>query len=126
MIKLYYMNSERVLEKFEIHKKGRLITSVVLDALGMFTYALPLLGELGDIIYAPFYGLAILIMYRKRIVSAVAGGFVGFMEEILPGTDFFPTATVMWFYTFVLKRERTLKAFISDTRKEMDFVNREI
>ena len=101
-----------------------MISSVILDFLGMFTYAIPILGELGDIVFAPFYMIAIIVMYRKHLFSAFSGGFVGFFEEILPGTDFFPTATIMWTYTFVFKKERALNDFVQQNLSEKRSVDK--
>jgi len=32
-------------------------------------------------------------------------GVISFIEEIVPGLDIIPTFTIMWFYTYVIKKE---------------------
>lgn len=116
------MTYEEVLVDFEQQKSKHLTMSIVIDLLGMFTYAIPLLGELGDIIYAPIYGITIFSMYRLRVASAAFGGVAGFTEEILPGTDFIPTASVMWAYQYYFRRESTLKKFAKQKMKDQQVI----
>ncbi|MBR9920722.1 MAG: hypothetical protein GYB31_07760 [Bacteroidetes bacterium] len=87
-------------------KYQHLFISICLDLLGMFTYAIPLLGEIGDVVFAPLYALAIFIMYRKRKLPAAVGAFVGAVEEWLPGTDIIPSATIMWVYVYLGERDK--------------------
>eukprot|EP00434_Breviolum_minutum_P012712 symbB.v1.2.011204.t1/scaffold718.1/size169569/10 len=49
------------------------------------------IGEAADIAYAPVQGIALMILFRSMGISAL-----GFTEEILPFTDFIPTATLAW------------------------------
>jgi hypothetical protein len=113
------MTNEKALKEFNSKKNQHLFLSIILDILGMTTYLIPLLGEAGDAIFAPFYGLAIFIMYRKSILSAAVGGTTGVVEELLPGTDVVPTATIMWIYTYIFRKESTLKNFVKDKNKEI-------
>ena len=100
------MSTNNKLESIAARRRNHLLISVGLDLLGMFTYAIPLLGEIGDVLYAPIYSLSIFLIYRRRKLPALAAGVTGFVEEILPMTDFFPTATVMWVYTYVVRKEK--------------------
>ncbi|MCG7857040.1 hypothetical protein MD537_08680 [Flavihumibacter sediminis] len=65
---------------------------LLLDAVGYFTYAMPFLGEFGDLVWAPISGL----IYYKLFGGwrGALGGFFSFAEEILPFTDFIPTFTL--------------------------------
>lgn len=73
--------------------KYRLLAfSVLLDAIGLIPFI--------DLLWAPFSGYLMTKLY-KGSTGRVAGAFT-FIEEILPGTDFIPTFTIMWFYTHVL------------------------
>ena len=105
-----YPLSDAVIKVYENRKNRYLAYSLLLDLLGAATYALPFVGEIGDVIYAPFYAICIFILYRRKIISASLGGVGGFVEEIMPGTDFIPTATLMWVYTFIVKKDSSLKA----------------
>jgi hypothetical protein len=74
---------------------------------------IPFFGELGDFIYAPFYGIAIYSLYKVRLSrgKAALGAVAGAIEEILPFTDIIPTASLMWAYTYKVKRHDTLRKF---------------
>ena len=111
------------LKKFELNKNQHLFYSLIIDLCGMMTYLLPLLGEFADLIYAPFSGVAIFVMYKRYRTRAILGGFGGFIEELLPGTDFIPTATLMWAYTYIVKKDATLEGFAKEKKKELDILN---
>ena len=117
------MTNETALAQFNSRRTTHLIISIMLDILGMFTYALPVLGEIGDVVYAPFYGIAIFIMYRRKILPAALGGVTGAVEEFLPTTDFVPTATLMWIYTYILRKDNTLKSFVKEKNKDIEAMN---
>eukprot|EP00747_Dinoflagellata_sp_TGD_P168710 gnl/TRDRNA2_/TRDRNA2_195756_c0_seq1.p1 gnl/TRDRNA2_/TRDRNA2_195756_c0~~gnl/TRDRNA2_/TRDRNA2_195756_c0_seq1.p1 ORF type:complete len:142 (+),score=18.98 gnl/TRDRNA2_/TRDRNA2_195756_c0_seq1:117-542(+) len=69
----------------------KLLACMLVDLAGCFTYIIPIVGELGDLAWAPiqFYFL------NKQFGTVRMAGF-GFLEELGPGTDFFPTATFCW------------------------------
>lgn len=117
------MTSEVVLKKFNNIKNQHLFLSIILDIVGMLTYLIPLLGEVGDVIFAPFYGLVIFIMYRRRMLSAAIGGTTGLIEELLPETDIIPTATIMWIYTYIMRKDKTLNDFVKEKNKEIEALN---
>jgi hypothetical protein len=72
-----------------------LIFCVLMDILGYATYAIPILGEFGDIIWAP---ISAIIFYRTfGGWKGAFGGLFNFVEEIMPGLDFIPSFTIMWF-----------------------------
>ena len=69
-----------------------LMLCIVMDLLGLVSYAVPMLGEVTDVIWAP---VSAVIFYR------VFGGPVGafgsvfnLIEELFPGLDFIPTFTI--------------------------------
>jgi hypothetical protein len=72
-----------------------LIFCLLMDAIGYATYAVPFLGEFGDIIWAP---ISALIFYKTfGGWKGAFGGMFNFIEELLPGFDFIPSFTLMWF-----------------------------
>ncbi|WP_276479600.1 hypothetical protein [Paraflavitalea pollutisoli] len=71
-----------------------LILCILLDLIGYASYALPILGEFGDIIWAPISGLIFYRMFGGW--RGAFGGLFNFIEEILPGLDFIPSFTIMW------------------------------
>ncbi len=75
------------------------------DAIGMSSFLLPGIGEFFDLIWAPVAGWLMTRMYKGRIGQIA--GVVAFIEELVPGLDWFPSFTLMWIYTFIFKREET-------------------
>ena len=76
-------------------KSTSLVFCVLMDIIGYATYAVPVLGEFGDILWAP---ISALIFYRTfGGWKGALGGIGNFIEELLPGTDFIPSFTIMWF-----------------------------
>ncbi len=49
-------------------------------------------AEVTDLAWAPLSAIAIWLLYKKENYS-----LLGFAEEILPFTDFLPTATLAWY-----------------------------
>jgi hypothetical protein len=87
----------------KILKNKLLIKGLMYDAIGMATMAIPLVGPFLDLAWAPFAAKKMTEMYpgkKGKIASVLV-----FIEEILPFTDVIPTFTLMWFYTFVWKKE---------------------
>ena len=87
--------------KTKNNKYKNLFLGLILDAIGMLSFAVPLLGDFSDIIWAPLSAWIMTRMYKGKIGQAA--GVVSFIEEIIPGLDVIPTFTIMWFYTYILK-----------------------
>jgi hypothetical protein len=79
-----------------------LIFCILMDLVGYATYAIPFLGEIGDIIWAPIS--SIIFMSTFGGWKGALGGIGNFIEEILPGTDFIPSFTIMWFIQNMQKK----------------------
>ena len=103
------------IQKFKQLKNKTLIYSLLIDALGMLSYFLPVLGDIVDIVWAPVSGLLIYQLYKKRL--GTIGGIAGFIEEIAPQTDIIPTASILWFIKFVLNKEKTLQELKNQNNK---------
>lgn len=69
----------------------KLIACVGLDLMGDASYFIPGLGEGIDIAYAPAQAIALKMMFHYSGLP-----ILGFTEEILPGTDIIPSATIGW------------------------------
>jgi len=76
-------------------KQPSLLFCVIMDVLGYATYAIPGLGELGDIVFAPISAIIFYFMF-----GSWKGALFNFTEEILPGTDFIPSFTIMWVWNY--------------------------
>ena len=77
------------------NKQPSLVFCLVMDALGFVTYAIPGLGELGDIVFAPISAIVFYFMF-----GSWKGALFNFTEEILPGTDFIPSFTIAWCWRY--------------------------
>jgi hypothetical protein len=51
------------------HQIGKLVLSVLIDLIGMSSYALPGVGELGDLGWAPISALLIYKLYGNSFIA---------------------------------------------------------
>ncbi len=87
----------------------KLFLSILLDLVGMTSFAIPGIGEFQDMIWAPLSAYILMKMYPGTIGKVA--GTIEFIEELLPGLDFIPTFTITYFYDeFIEKRNK--KSFI--------------
>lgn len=74
------------------YKIKKLALCILLDAVGMLSFTIPMVGEFSDLIWAP---LAAMISYK--MFGEKRGRFTAittFTEEILPFTDVIPSFTI--------------------------------
>ncbi|TSE04113.1 MULTISPECIES: hypothetical protein [Aquimarina] len=88
-------------------KYKKLGLSLLFDGLGMVSYIIPGIGEFADVLWAPLAGWLMTRMYKGNMGKA-AGVFT-FVEEALPGLDVIPSFTIMWVYSYVIKKEKVNK-----------------
>ena len=69
----------------------KLVTCLLVDAIGFGSFLLPGLGETFDIAWAPLQAAFLQYMFGSIRMTAI-----GFFEELFPGTDFVPSATLGW------------------------------
>ncbi|MCL6273497.1 hypothetical protein M3P19_05715 [Muricauda sp. 2012CJ35-5] len=81
-----------------------LLIGLLLDGIGMLSFAIPGIGEFSDVIWAPVAGWLMTRMYKGKIGQAA--GLVTFVEELVPGLDVIPSFTIMWFYTYVIAKRK--------------------
>jgi hypothetical protein len=77
--------------------KGKLIASVIIDAIGSSSYLLPLLGEGFDLAWAPLSMILVGAMYDGVMPNLK---YLALAEELMPFTDVIPTATLGWLREF--------------------------
>ena len=80
-----------------IQKSPSLLFCIVMDLIGMLSFAIPGVGEFSDVIWAPIS--AIILAKTFGGAKGVFGGIFNFIEEPMPGLDIIPTFTIMWFLT---------------------------
>jgi hypothetical protein len=84
-----------------------LVFCILMDFIGYASYAIPGLGEFGDIIWAP---ISALIFFRTfGGWKGAFGGLFNFVEEILPGIDFIPSFTIMWIWQRMKKPQQQIR-----------------
>ena len=71
---------------------AKLFLCICIDILGSANEAIPLVGELVDVIYAPIAALLLRQLFSGSNIVAL----LEFTEEILPFTDILPLATICW------------------------------
>ncbi len=76
-------------------RQPSLMFCIIMDLIGCASYAIPALGEISDIFWAPLSGIIFFLCFGGW--KGALGGIGNFIEEILPGTDFIPSFTIMWF-----------------------------
>jgi len=87
-----------------MNKYKKLIIGILLDGLGLVSFIIPGVGEFSDIVWAPVSGWLMTKLYAGK--AGKVAGLITLVEEALPGFDVVPTFTLMWFYTYVFKREK--------------------
>ena len=90
------------------HKLVTLIFCILMDIIGYATYSIPILGEIGDIIWAPLSAIIFFRMFGGW--KGAVGGVFNFIEEILPGTDFIHSFTLMWLWQILRETGRSTQA----------------
>ena len=81
-----------------------LILGIIFDGIGLLSYVFPGFFEVIDFVWAPISALAMYTMYKGQ-KGAMFGAIGGFIEEALPFTDFIPSFTLMWIYTYFIQKE---------------------
>lgn len=85
---------------------------ILMDLLGCASFAIPIVGELFDLVWAPVSALIYMKLFGFK--KGFLGGMFNFVEELLPGLDIIPTFTITWFMQYAKRRNTTytLRPFI--------------
>ncbi|KQC33811.1 hypothetical protein AAU57_11085 [Nonlabens sp. YIK11] len=89
-------------------KSSKLFFSILFDLIGMASYAIPFVGELIDIVWAPIAGYLMTKVYPGQ--TGKTAGILTTIEELVPGLDIIPTFTLTWIYTYMIKKEKPAAA----------------
>ena len=85
------------------NKKLWLLLSLIFDAIGYLSYAIPFLGDASDLIWAPISGILMMAMYKGNIGKKA--GIFNMIEEAIPFfSDWIPTFTITWIYVYLIKK----------------------
>lgn len=85
-------------------KQVSLIICIIMDLIGYATYAVPFLGEFADLVWAPISAYFFYKTFGGK--TGAIGAVFNFIEEILPGTDFIPSFTIMWFLKYFSEKKK--------------------
>lgn len=99
-------------QAYKNRKKQLLYLCLLIDAFGMLSYVIPVIGEWTDIITSVLTAFTIFKSFGSYGWAAF-----GFLEEILPFTDVIPSATIVWVYRFIILRNETKTRFIEKLNK---------
>lgn len=77
------------------NKYKKLIKCLLLDAVGMVSVAIPVVGPFLDIVWAPIAASISYKMFGEKRGKYTS--LVTFIEELLPMTDLVPSFTIFWF-----------------------------
>lgn len=104
-MKQFFFRKQRVLPSAQ-KPLPPLHLCLLMDALGMATYALPVVGEVFDLVWAPVSGLVYYRMFGGA--RGLFGGAFAFFEELMPGLDIIPTFTISWFMLYAKQKKNTV------------------
>ncbi|MGN6400094.1 MAG: hypothetical protein ACTHMD_06565 [Flavisolibacter sp.] len=102
MKKLFFKKEVKYLP-LESRPLPSLLTCLLMDFIGSAVIVVPVLGEL---IWAPISAFLFWRMFGFR--KGFLGGVFSFIEELIPGIDFIPTFTIMWFIQYARRKKETL------------------
>lgn len=88
-----------------------LAVCIAMDLIGYASFAIPVLGELLDLVWAPVSALIYMKLFGFK--KGFFGGMFNFVEELLPGLDIIPTFTITWFIQYAKRNKEavTLRPF---------------
>jgi len=98
------MSKELQNQSMSDNRKRDLLLSIAFDAVGMLSFSIPLIGEFSDVVWAPISASLMMQMYKGG--KGKLAGIFSFLEEIIPFTDFIPSFTLMWLYTYVFTKKQ--------------------
>lgn len=93
-------------------RQPSLLFCIIMDLIGCASYAIPFLGEFSDIFWAPISAVIFFVSFGGW--KGALGGIGNLIEEILPGTDFIPSFTIMWLIQHIRKKNMTTPARFID------------
>ena len=82
-----------------LSKSKKLYVGILFDLIGMVSYFFPFV----DVVWAPLSAYLMVNLYKGNVGKI--GGLISFLEEAIPGLDFFPSFTLTWCYVYLIKKE---------------------
>ena len=85
----------------KLSRKNKFLAGLFFDAIGMLSFFFPV----ADVVWAPLSAFLMIRMYPGT--TGKIAGVVSFLEEAIPGMDFFPSFTLTWIYHFYIEKRKT-------------------
>jgi len=83
-------------------KKNKLLIGILFDLIGMLSYVFPFI----DVVWAPLSAYLMINLYKGNVGKV--GGLISFVEEAIPGLDFFPSFTLTWCYVYLINPKKAI------------------
>ena len=84
-----------------LSKRQKLLIGILFDLIGMLSYVFPLI----DVVWAPLSAFLMIKLYKGNVGKV--GGIISFIEEAVPGLDFFPSFTLTWCFVYLLNSKKS-------------------
>ena len=85
----------------DLSRKQKLMIGLLFDLIGMISYVFPIV----DVVWAPLSAFLMVKMYKGNIGKVA--GVISFLEEAIPGLDFFPSFTLTWCYVYLVNPSKS-------------------
>ncbi len=114
---------DKLLKIYSDEKWTKFAICIVLDILGAVSYLIPALAETSDLIFAPISGLILMALFWKYgKFKSFGGGIFNSAEELIPFTDFIPTALLLWVAVFVKDDKESFKKWLDNRKEKTDAI----
>jgi len=111
---------EKLYSKYKKIKYTKLVAALTIDMIGNASYVIPVLGEVGDVFWGLISsGIMIFALFPNDKLLATGGA----VEEILPGTDFIPTATFLWIKNYWISNDKSFAKFVRKEVKQEQLID---
>jgi len=97
-------------------KYRKLLKCVLLDAVGMASAVIPVVGPVLDVIWAPVAASISYKMFGEK--KGKYTSLITFVEELLPVTDVIPSFTIFWILFDLLGIGKEKESFRNATEAE--------
>src|SRR5688572_24107672 len=106
-MKSLFFNKRKAVTPVIIEPKSMpsLAFCILMDLIGYASFAIPVLGEVIDLVWAPVSALIYMKLFGFK--KGFLGGMFNFVEELLPGLDIIPTFTITWFIQYAKRKNTT-------------------
>lgn len=98
-----------------------MVKCILLDAVGMSTAFIPVVGPFLDVVWAPIAASISYKMFGEK--KGKYTSLITFLEELFPLTDMIPTFTLFWFlfdYLGIGKEKERLAKTVDATMVEIN------